>query len=699
MVQKNDYSTRAKALISRMTLDEKIGMIHGAHLFQTKGVERLGIPPLTMSDGPMGVRQNFEPDHWMTPEHQADQVTYLPCNSALASTWNRALACEMGSVLGEEARGRGKDVILAPGINIKRSPLCGRNFEYFSEDPYLTGELAAEFIQGVQKWDVAACVKHFAVNNQETRRLEVEADVDEETLRTIYLRAFHKAVEKGHSYSIMGAYNLLQGEHCCQSDFLLKKILRQEWHYDGAVISDWGAVHDTVKAAESELDVEMSVTDNFNEYFLADPLKKKVESGEISQACIDRKVEHILILMMRLHMLGNEPRKGGAYNTPAHRQAALDVARQSIILLKNEAQTLPLHKDRLKKVLIIGENADRIHSNGGGSAEIKALYEVTSLLGFKTHAGGNVQVDYLPGYTSWKPQNASDENVNWQQDSLENGGGATKAKAAEDHELMEKRAQLRQEALQKAKEAYDAVIFVGGLNHDHDAEGNDRSDMKLPYEQDLLVEELLKIRSDMIVVMYAGSPVEMPWAEKAQTIVWSYYAGLEGGDALADVLFGNVNPSGKLAETFYHDMNDCSAHAVGEFPGGDHVRYLEGQLVGYRYNDTMHVNPLFCFGHGLSYTTFEYSEPQRREENGQTVISCRVRNTGSVGGSETVQVYSRTDPAQVFQQLCGFEKIYLSAGQECMVEVVTETEHETAHEEAAVHFAIGSSSADIRLTV
>lgn len=326
---------KAEALMSQLTLDEKIGMIHGAHLFETKGVERLGIPSLKMSDGPMGVRQEFYPDSWKSMGYSDDYVTYLPCNSALAATWNRELAYSLGSVLGEEARGRGKDVILAPGINIKRSPLCGRNFEYFSEDPYLTKELAVPFIQGVQLWDVAACVKHFAVNNQETERLWVDVEIDEEALRTIYLPAFYDALTKGESYTIMGAYNLIRGEHCCQSDYLLKKILRDEWKYDGVVISDWGAVHDTELAANSQLDIEMSVTDNFDEYFMANPLKAKVKAGEISESVINEKVVRILMLMMRLHMMDGT-RKAGAYNTEDHRKKTLEVARESVVLLKNE---------------------------------------------------------------------------------------------------------------------------------------------------------------------------------------------------------------------------------------------------------------------------------------------------------------------------------------------------------------------------
>lgn len=495
---------KAEELVSKLTLEEKIGMIHGAHLFSTKGVERLGIPPLVMSDGPMGVRQEFEPDHWKAVGGSDDYVTYLPCNSALAATWNRDLAFAMGSVLGEEARARGKDVILAPGINIKRSPLCGRNFEYFSEDPYLTGELAVPFIRGVQQWDVAACVKHFAANNQETQRLWVNVEMDESVLREIYLPAFYDCLVKGESLTIMGAYNQIYGEHCCQSKHLLYDILRKEWGYEGVVISDWGGVHNTELAGMSELDIEMSVTNKFDEYFMADPLKKMVEQGKIPEAKIDGKVIRILMLMLKLHMLegsGEDERKNGSCNSPDHRQAALETARESIVLLKNERKLLPLNEKQLKRILVVGENAQRIHSKGGGSAEIKALYEISPLMGIKMLLGSRVQTDYVKGYESDSRQETEEEN--WQEKSLEDGGGHSQYEEHESRKRKAFRVQLRKEAVDAAgKDAgaggYDAVIFVGGLNHDFDSEGLDRADMKLPYEQDILIQELLKVRPDTI---------------------------------------------------------------------------------------------------------------------------------------------------------------------------------------------------------
>ena len=700
MKKENMKKLRAQAdeLVQKLTLDEKIGMVHGAQLFQTKGVDRLGIPPLKMSDGPMGVRQEFQPSTWQTVGLSDDLVTYLPCNSALAATWNRLLAARTGSVLGEEARGRGKDVILAPGINIKRSPLCGRNFEYFSEDPYLTKELAVPFIQGVQNWDVAACVKHFAANNQETERLWVDVKIDEKALREIYLPAFRAAVEEADSYTIMTAYNKLNGTHCYANKHLLDDILRKEWGYEGTVISDWGGVHDTKMAAEAALDIEMSVTDNFEEYYLAQPLKKAIQEGEIKEEQLDEKVIHTLMLMMRMHIIEgaqeNRPRKSGTYNTEEHRRETLQVARESVVLLKNEKQRLPLHPEKTKKLLVIGENAECVHSNGGGSAEIKALYEITPLMGIKTLLGGNAEVRFIKGYCRDGKVEKSD--VNWQEASLENGGGSTKTGIASvDAALKAKRKSLRREAVELAAQ-YEDVILIGGLNHDCDSEGNDRADMKLPYEQDLLIKEVLKANPNTIIVMMGGSPVEMhKWINQAQAVVWNWYSGMEGGRALAEVLFGKVNPSGKLPETFYVRHTDCSAHAVGEFPGGEAVHYTEGVFVGYRYNDTFHISPQFCFGHGLSYTTFAYSNPSVRWQNGCCIVTLEVENIGELDGKETVQVYAapvkRLEDEPV-QQLKGFEKVTLAAGEKKNAEIVVEVP-----EEKRVRLRIGSSSRDIRL--
>lgn len=699
---------KAEELTGKLTLDEKIGMVHGAELFSTKGVERLGIPPLKMSDGPMGVRQEFQPTTWQTVGLSDDYVTYLPCNSALASTWNRELAYETGSVLGEEARGRGKDVILGPGVNIKRSPLCGRNFEYFSEDPYLAKEMAVPYIQGVQNWDVAACVKHFAANNQETERLWVDVEVDEKALREIYLPAFHDAVTKGGAYTLMTAYNMVNGSHCYANEHLLKDILRNEWKYDGTIISDWGGVHDTELAANSELDIEMSVTDNFDEYFLAEPLKKKIKAGEIEEKVLNEKVIHILMLMMRLHMIDGaeeqRSRKAGSYNTPEHRKSALQVARESVVLLKNEDDRLPLKAKEMKKLLLIGENAECVHSNGGGSAEIKALYEITPLMGIKTLLGGNTEVTYVPGYK--RDNVAADSDKNWQETSLEDGGGSMKEiKATVDEAVKNERKRMREEAAELASK-YDQVILIGGLNHEHDSEGNDRADMRLPYEQDELIQEVLKANPQTVIVMMGGSPVEMgEWISDAKAVVWNWYSGMEGGRALAEVLFGNVNPSGKLPETFYKKHTDCSAHAVGEFPGDTKVRYKEETFVGYRYNDTFKIEPQFCFGHGVSYTTFAYENASVFEEENQIIVCCEVKNTGNVAGKEIVQVYlasKNREENEPIQQLKGFAKTeLLQPGEMQVVEIKVEVPGEIGLEEMKKEYEIriASSLEDMRIFI
>ena len=708
-------------LVSKLTLEEKIGMIHGEGLFHTKAVERLGIPEVTMSDGPMGVRNEFQNSKWIPVGKSDDYVTYLPSNSALAATWNRKLSYETGKVLGEEARGRGKDVILAPGINIKRSPLCGRSFEYMSEDPYLTGEMAVPLIEGIQTADTAACVKHFAMNNQEAKRHEVEVKVSERAFREIYLPAFEKAVKWAHTYSIMGAYNLYKGEFCCESKVLLNDILRKEWQYDGMAVSDWGGVTDTYKAAESGLDIEMSVRDNFDEYYMAKPLKEAVERGEIAEELLDEKVKNILRMLFRIHKMGEKERKTGEYNTPEHRMAALEAARESVVLLKNEKNKLPLCAKEVKKVLVIGDNADRTHSNGGGSAEIKALYEITPLMGIKKLLGGNASVEFRQGYLADDLENLVLEE-NWQASSMDHGGGFTGEMVQADKALLEEQKKLRLGAL-VGLEAYDTVIFVGGQNHLQDLEGQDRPTMKLPYAQDTLIEELLKVRPDTIVVMVSGSPVEMPWIQKADTLVWHWYAGMEGGTALAEVLFGRVNPSGKLPESFPVTVNDCPAHAVGEFPGDYTVDYREGIFVGYRYYDTYQKEVLFPFGFGLSYTEFAYKNVRvlkAFKENEKRVCPCEnvhgcapaavmleVTNTGKREGKEIIQIYVGKKDSSVERpekELRGFTKVSLAPGETKTVEILldersfqyySEERHAFVTEGGIYQIYAGKSAAEI----
>ncbi len=656
---------KIQELVKSLTLDEKLKMIHGAEFFKTAGVERLNIPPLVFSDGPMGVRLEFNPDSWDKINYSDDYVTYLPCNSALAATFSRELAFETGSVLGEEARGRGKDVILGPGVNIKRSPLCGRNFEYFSEDPYLTKELAVEYVKGVQQHDVAACVKHFLANNQETDRLKVDTIVDEEALREIYMPAFYDVVRRGGVYSLMGSYNRINGKFGSQHTHYLNDVLRDEWGFDGLVVSDWGAVHDSEEAAKSGLDVEMSVTPDFDEYYLANPLKKLVEEGKISEELIDKKVEHCLILMNRLNMLDGE-RKTGAYNTPGHREKALRVAEESIVLLKNDKGVLPLDK-KIKKLLVIGENAEKLHALGGGSAEIKALYEISPLMGIKKLLGGNTEVKYAKGY-SCDIFRGNDEEK-WQERSLDLDFVRVGSNEEADEKMKDLRIQLRNEALELAKE-YENVIFVGGSDHvpGHDSEGDDRADIRLPYEQDILIKELLKIRPDAVIVLTAGSMQDVgEWIDDAHALVWGWYGGMEGGTAIAEVLFGDVNPSGRLPETFYKDLSQCSAHAIGEYGLKDRVEYKDGIFVGYRFVDKYGYEPRFPFGYGLSYTTFECEGGS--VDAGASVYNITVKNTGKRAGKVSVLVYMKGKADEPPKVLAGFDKVHLEPGEKKHVKI------------------------------
>lgn len=719
-------------LVKKLTLDEKIAMIHGASLFRSGAVERLGIPAIETSDGPMGVRAEFMDDRWIPSGNEDDMVSYLPSNSALASSWNTELARDMGHVLGAEARGRGKDVILAPGINIKRDPLCGRNFEYMSEDPALTRALAVPFIQGVQENDVAACVKHFAANVQETDRQMVDEQIDDRTLYELYLPAFKAAVQEAGAYSIMGAYNKINGTHCCENKRLLDEILRKEWSFDGAVISDWGGVHKTKETAECSMDLEMSVFPDFDEYKLANPLKELIEKGEVSVDAVDAKVRNLLRMMYRLKMIGpkKDSREAGAYNAPKHREAVLRTAQESMILLKNEKHTLPLDAKKTKTLLVIGANAATLHSNGGGSAEIKALYEICPLAGLKMYLGGNTKVEYAQGY--YVPKVEKDGGENWQATSVMEDGDSEIGKAVRDEahenennrrgdeerlaklerektEIHEKNEKLFAEALEAAKDA-DAVIFVGGLNHELDIEGFDRPDMRLPYEQDLLIEALLKVRKDTILTFVGGSPVEMPWREQAQAILWSYYAGMETGTALAQIIFGDVNPSGKLAETFPVRYEDCVTAKNGQFGKWGKIALEEGLYCGYRYYDRQRIKPAFCFGYGLSYTDFEYSGLTLKAEKGKNVkLTFSVKNVGKRAGAETAQIYIAPIAAQVDRpdkELKAFAKVEVGAGRSKKISLTLKPE-DFAYFDEQIHgfvadagdyeILVGASSEDIRL--
>ena len=685
-------------LRDKLTIEEKVALIHASTFFNSGYVKRLGIPELKMNDGPNGVRQEFEPDSWRAIGDTSDLVTWMPSNTCLASTWSRDLAEKFGEVLGEEARGRGKDVILAPGINIKRTPLCGRNFEYMSEDPLLSGEIAVPLIKGVQKNDVATCVKHFALNNQELERLLVEAKVDEKTLQELYLPAFKKACLEGESYSIMGAYNRANGEYCCNNKHLLVDILRDMWNYKGVVVSDWGGVQETEATIDHGVDIEMSIFDAFDDYFLANPVIKLVKEGKVSEDKLNERVDRILRLIEKLHV-GEPDREQGSLNTHAHWDAIEEVAEEGIVLLKNDTNHLPISAVRddgtYKKILVVGDNATRNNGLGGGSSEIKMLYTITPMLGLNMTRGGDVEYKYLPGYYL---DNEDELSVNdaWQESSLETqeqvrsgekeGNYAdlvkdmvmyapeeTRDRAAIDKDFNERILPHREaykKAVLEAIPDYDEVIFIGGLNHAYDVEGYDKTSITLPYAQDELIEAMADLAGEKLtVVLMCGSAVEMPWIDKVHSLLQLSYAGQNGGLALARVLYGDVNPSGKLPETYPIKLSDTPTEKYGSYPGeigpeGHRVcEYTEKLMVGYRYYETEKVDVLFPFGFGKSYTTFaiedcSYNVTGTLGNNLGIEVTGILRNTGDVAGKEVVQLYvGLPESDQPVKQLKNFEKI------------------------------------------
>ena len=740
-VSKKETEKKIEALLRELTLEEKSRLIHASEFFRSGDVPRLGIPKISMSDGPMGVRNDFYPDKWFPIGTSADAVSYLPCNTAIASTWNRELAQTSGEVLGREARGRGKDMILAPGINIKRNPLCGRNFEYMSEDPYLVAEMVVPLIEGIQETDVSACVKHFACNAQEWERLWVNVELDERTLREIYLPGFEAAVKRAKTRALMGSYNLVRGEHGSQSKFLLTDILRKEWKYDGLVVSDWSAVHDTKAAAESGLDLEMSVFPEFDDYFLANPLIEAVKKGEIAEEELDKKVRNILRFMLRVRLIEIElkeqkngrtsakavpveDRDPGYYNGDIMHHFAKETAREAVVMLKNEKHRLPIKPSQTKRLLVIGNNADMPQANGGGSAEIKALYEITPLMGLAREYGGNTEVRFTPGY--YVPKKTGKE-ANWQEDSVSAevmSDPSVRDKRRADKKEKELIKKYREDAVRLAKE-YEEVVIVGGLDHNYDTEGMDRKDLKLPYEQDALINAVLEANPRAVVVMFAGSPVDMTaWSDKAQAILWMAYNGMEGGTALAEVISGTTNPSGKLPESLPADFKKTGVAVFGDYPGRKLTAaekkkmnatltqtFKDGIFVGYRYYEKFKVPVQYVFGHGLSYTEYKYSGMTVEKAGAKDAlytVSIKVKNTGHITGKEAVQLYvgeKVVSEANPVKELKGFDKVELAPGEEKTVSFnLTAKDFSHFSNEAGewqqmkgkMVIYIGASSADIR---
>lgn len=700
---------RVEDALSRMTLREKINIIHAQSKFSAPGVPRLGIPELWCADGPMGVRPEVFWDEWDQAKWTNDSCTAFPSLTALAATWNPEMAYLYGKSIGEEARYRNKSVLLGPGINIYRTPLNGRNFEYMGEDPYLASKMVVPYVHGTQSNGVAVCVKHFALNNNEINRHTSNPIVDDRTLYEIYLPAFKAAAIEGGAWSFMGGYNLFRGEHASYNPILMNDILKGEWAWDGVVISDWGAVHDTPTAVKGGLDMEFGSWTNglsngasnaYDNYFLANPYLEGIQNGTYTTEELDDKVRRVLRLTFRTAMDRNKP--FGSLVSDEHIAACRKIGEEGVVLLQNCNDLLPLNLKKNKKIAVVGENAIKMMTVGGGSSSLKVKYEVTPLDGLKKRVGDSTQIIYARGYVG--------------DPSGEYNGVVTGQNLVDSRSPQE----LMAEAIAVAKDA-DIVLFFGGLNKSNhqDCEDTDRETLELPYNQNELIETLAEVNPNIVVINISGTGVAMPWTNKVASILQAWYLGNETGNTLAAILTGDVNPSGKLPYTYYASLEQCGAHKLGEYPGhpgidelGNEVMdipYNEGIYVGYRFIDKNNLKPTFPFGHGLSYTEFEYGKPVIESvSNGEYILRVPVKNIGSRAGAEVVQLYisdKKSSLPRPVKELKGFDKVNLRPGQ---VETVTfkitpkelaffnDTNHEWQVEAGEFEALIGSSSTDIR---
>ena len=659
---------RVEDALKRMTLDEKIAIIHAQSKFSSPGVKRLGIPEFWTDDGPHGVRPDVLWDKWEQAGQTNDSCVAFPALTCLAATWNPAISRIYGESLGEEALYRRKDMILGPGVNIYRTPLGGRNFEYMGEDPYLASRMVVPYIQGMQSKGVAACVKHFALNNDEEYRHQVNVIVDDRALHEIYLPAFKAAVTEAGVWGIMGAYNMYKNQHNCHNQWLLNDILKGRWRFDGVVVSDWGGAHDTRQAVENGLDMEFGTwtdglafgtSDAYDNYYLASPYRKLIQDGTYTEKELNDKVRRVLRLFFRTNM--NRNRQFGSLCSEAHYDAARKIAAEGIVLLQNKGRVLPIDTLKARRVLVVGENAIKMMTVGGGSSSLKAQHEELPLDGLKACLEGmNIEVDYARGYVG---------------DITGEYNGVTTGQQLADSRSPE---ELIAEAVDKARKA-DYVVFFGGLNKSdyQDAEGHDRKSFALPYDQDKVVEALAKANKRLIFVNISGNAVAMPWKSSVPAIVQGWFLGSTAGHALADVLTGRTNPSGKLPFTWPASLNDVGAHKLNTYPGTWRAdkkiideEYKEGIFVGYRWADKEKTKPLFAFGHGESYTSFKIGKAKASAASITTADSLSftvsVTNTGKLAGSETVQLYIHDCESSLprpYKELKGFRKVYLQPGE------------------------------------
>ena len=656
--------SRVQDALSRMTLHEKVQLLHAQSKFTSAGVPRLGIPELKMADGPHGCRAEIEWNSWNYANWTNDSIVAFPSLTCLASTWNRDLSRLYGDKVSEEFAYREKDIMLGPGTTIARCPFNGRSFEYMGEDPYLAGEMAVPYIQGAQKNGVACCLKHFFLNNHEVNRMTVNVNVSERAVEEIYLPAFEKCVKESGLWTMMGSYNKWLNVHCCQNDSLLNGILKKRWGFDGAVISDWGGACDPDQAAAYGLDLEYGTwTDglttkgktSYDSYMLADPYLERLRDGRASLKTLDDKAGRVLKLIFRTAM--NRKKPFGSINSPEHLAAARQIGADGIVLLKNDAaadgsKVLPVDLASAKKILVVGENAIKMMTVGGGSSSLKVKHEVSPLEGIQAAVGNNAEVIYERGYVG-----STSNSYN----GVTSGQDLSESRTAE---------QLIADAARAAADA-DVVLFFGGLNKDNhqDSEGADRIAYGLPYNQDAVIEALAAANPNLAVCLVSGNAVAMPWIGQVRAIAQCWFCGSEAGNSIADVIFGKVNPSGKLPFTFPVRIEDSPAHALGAYTCGKDVHYKESIYVGYRWFDTKGIRPLFAFGHGLSYTEFEYGEvnvSSKVSANGVLKASVKVKNIGSRDGKEIVQLYiGEENPLleRPTKELKAFEKVSLAPGE------------------------------------
>ena len=666
-------------IIAQMTLEEKVEMLHSKTNMSSAGVERLGIADINYADGPFGIREEGVPNGFTPAGWTLDSATYFPTGSALAATWSKEMAYLYGTGMGKEARLRGKDVILGPAVNIQRLPVGGRTYEYLSEDPILSAALSLNYTLGVQDQGTAVCIKHFAVNNQETNRGSVDAQVDERTLREIYLKPFESAIREGGAMSVMPAYNKVNGDYCSENEHLLNEILRGEWGFKGFTVSDWGGTHSTMGAMLHGLNVQMTGSN-----YMGQPVIDSIATGALTESMVDEKVRQILRVRYAIEAIPADVANTQMTSQPESQRIALQVAEKSIVLLKNAGGILPISKD-IKKIAVIGQNAVLKTQSGGMGAGVKALYEITPLQGIQKRAGDAVEVVYAPGYKNfpgrrWGPAPAVP-------DPLEAAAINEPADPA-----------LLAEAVAAAKEA-DVVIFFGGTNKSIETEGSDRQDIKLPAGQEEVVAALYEANPNLVTVLISGGPTDLQVLEQySPAIVQGWWNGTEGGTALAEVLFGDIAPSGKLPFTFPVKLEDSPAFALGNFPdktqGGDLFtlmyrqdatnmtreerqrlmdsmpkptsKYTEGPLVGYRWFDTKNVKPMYAFGHGLSYVDFEYGPMSVKSGKKAIKVTFDITNTGSMAADEVVQLYvSRLDSKVEWpaKELKAFERVSLGASE------------------------------------